>query len=112
MQERECRSWPRIKSLYEDRIITALYVPPYDPHKKNDVLNKICEEAEKVHISHLRATHVDANGRVGSVTSSVVGPSHPEVENPNGQSLRVFAEKFTMYLNNTWGHSGHILVSS
>ena len=55
---------------------------------------------------------IDANGRVGSTPSHVLGPSYAETENPNGCSLRVFAEDHGLALNNTWGTSGPTWTST
>ena len=55
---------------------------------------------------------IDANGRVGSAASPVIGPSNPELENPNGCSLRTLAEQIGLMLNNTWGPGGHTWTST
>eukprot|EP00973_Karenia_brevis_P014072 1912655-Karenia_brevis.AAC.1 len=46
---------------------------------------------------------LDANGRVGSVSSPAVGPGAPERENENGTRLREFAEEHILSLANTYG---------
>ena len=56
---------------------------------------------------------LDANGRVGSVASPLIGPSQPEVENENGAQLRQFATDQMLLVANTWGpDAGYTWTSS
>ena len=56
---------------------------------------------------------LDANGKVGSVPSPMIGPVSPEREKENGMQLRLFADDHEMMVSNTWGpESGFTWTSS
>ena len=91
-----------------------IFVVAHGPINKSGVkYSQFCEEAvasfNQALTRFLAAIPfwlVDANARLGSVTSDFIGTCEPEIENENGEMFRALLEEVHLYAANTYYGGG------